>query len=161
MNTAIEYSKERVLREPVTQPSAAIEAPTPQNVSETATAKPASKTQAATHSTQDDPVDNDFLYLFEGNNFENGDFSASDAAMFDIDIDIKDVFDFDYLDISNDDEFVISSGPAPQKAPPTLLASDEEDISDEGFDLLDSEGDLEEFDLDDLDLVDQKPTAHS
>ncbi len=182
MNTAIPFNEEKAARDKAAQPPVASNTPAPIESARTATLASvplaaASQSGSMSYGNQDDSADNDFTHLFEGSTFEGDDFAESgstesDAVVDNLDnLDIEDMSDFDYLEIDNDSNLSVESASVYEESPPTLLPSDEfpaikdeNDVSDDVLDLVDSEdgdGLEEEFDLDDLDFIDKNPTVHS
>jgi twitching motility protein PilJ len=160
MNASIEFTEEEVVLD---QTSAA---PASEGVRTAALAPVA---LAVSHDIQEEAVDNEFMHLFEENDFGSSDFLDGDDVV--QNLDAEDIFDFDGFDVSHNNEASVDGGLASEQAPSAVLppgelpvVTDEHDMSADIVELLDSEDDdslAEEFDLDDLDLLDQKPTVHS
>ena len=177
MNTAIPFNEEKAARDQAAQPPVVSSRPASESVARTATLASAplvaeSQSESMSHDHQENSADNDFTHLFEGSNFESDAFAESDSTERDAavgNLDVEDMSDFDYLEIDND--LSVESASAYQESPPVLLPSDElpaikdeNGVSDDVLDLVDSEdgdGLEEEFDLDDLDFIDNNPTVHS
>jgi methyl-accepting chemotaxis protein len=173
MNTAIPFNEEKAARDQAAQPP--MVSNNASTLSATGTAALASAPLAAAsmpEETQADNVENDFTHLFEDGHLEENDYNAgnADADDFDNDSFANEVFtsdtatDLSEVNPEHDQHSLMDEPPTLELTDELSVADSHFDVSDEVINLVDNEdidGLEEEFDLDDLDFIDSKPTEKS
>ena len=173
MNTAIPFNEEKAARDQAAQPP--MVSNNASTLSATGTAALASAPLAAAsmpEETQADNVENDFTHLFEDGHLEENDYNAgnADADDFDNDSFANEVFtsdtatDLSEVSPEHDQHSLMDEPPTLELTDELSVADSHFDVSDEVINLVDNEdidGLEEEFDLDDLDFIDSKPTEKS
>jgi methyl-accepting chemotaxis protein len=169
MNTAIPFNEEKAARDQAAQP------PVMSNKSSALSAGAASLAPlplAATsisHESQTDSAENDFTHLFEDSHLEQEGFSSDSVDVDDFDNDsfASEVFtndaatDFSDMNLGNNHQVLVDEPPTLELSDELSLSDDHFDVSDDVIDLVDNDdndGLEEEFDLDDLDIIDSKST---